>query len=48
LNGKILTEEELMQRTKKHTIIINNKEIQISEESFQNPSRKKDNINESI
>ena len=36
LNGKELTEEKFLQRTKKHTIIIDGQDILISEESFQN------------
>ena len=34
LNGKEFTEEEFLNKTKKHTIIINGQEIQISSESF--------------
>ena len=34
INGKYLTEEEFLQMTQKHTIIIDGQEIQISEESF--------------
>jgi len=34
LNGKEFTEKEFLQRTRKHTIIIDGKEIKISEESF--------------
>jgi len=34
VNGKRLTEEEFLQMTQKHTIIIDGQEIQISEESF--------------
>ena len=36
LKNEQLTEEEFLQRTRIHTIIIDNKEIKISEESFQN------------
>jgi len=34
INGKYLTEEEFLNKTKKHTIIIDGQEIQISAESF--------------
>jgi len=34
LNGKEFTEEKFLQRTRKHTIIIDGQEIQISAESF--------------
>ena len=34
LNGGEFTEEEFLNKTKKHTIIINGQEIQISSESF--------------
>jgi len=34
LNGKELTKKEFMKRTQKHTIIIDGKEIKISEESY--------------
>jgi len=34
LNGKEFTEEEFLNKTKKHTIIIDGQEIQISEESY--------------
>ena len=33
-NGEELTEEEFLNKTKKHTIIIDGQEIQISAESF--------------
>ena len=33
-NGEDLTEEEFLNKTKKHTIIIDGQEIQISAESF--------------
>ena len=35
VNGKYLTEEEFNQRIKKHTIIVDGKTIEISEESYQ-------------
>ena len=34
LNGERLTEEEFLQMTQKHVIIIDGQEIQISEESY--------------
>ena len=34
LNGKEFTEEEFLQMTQKHVIIIDGQEIQISEESY--------------
>ena len=34
INGKYLTEEEFLQMTQKHTIIIDGQEISISAESF--------------
>ena len=36
INGERLTEEEFNRRTNKHTIVIDGKTIEISEESYQN------------